>query len=212
VIVGTHHDAPWASAVEDGSGVALLLAQARHWAAVPQDQRPHNLLFVSMGAHMVDGAGTRSFIDRHRDLLERVVLEVHLEHVARRAAVDEGGGLVPTDEPESRWWFTSRVPDLEAEVGAAVRAHDLRRSLIFPPDALGPVPPTDGGFFHGAGVPLVNLLAAPMYLFDADDTLELVHGPSLEPITRAAARIVAWTDGRTPAGMRASMANSSPVV
>ena len=29
VIIGSHHDGPWASAVEDGSGIALVLAQAR---------------------------------------------------------------------------------------------------------------------------------------------------------------------------------------
>lgn len=209
VVVGTHHDAPWASAVEDASGVALLLAQARHWASIPREERPHNLLFVSMAGHMVDGAGTRSFIERHRDLLDRIVLEVHLEHVARAAKVD-CGRLVPTDKPESRWWFTSPIPELEAEVGAIMRAEDLRRSLVLHPEALGPVPPTDGGFFHSAGVPLVNLLAAPMYLFDEADTIDLVHGPSLEPITRAASRLIGWTAGRTAAGMRASTANHLP--
>jgi len=116
---------------------------------------------------------------------------------------------VPTDRPEARWWFTSRIPELEREVGAAIRQEDLRRSLVLAPDALGPVPPTDGGFFHGCGVPLVNLLAAPMYLFDAADTIDFVHGPSLEPITRAVVRIVAWTAGRTAAGMRDAVVEES---
>ncbi|HEX8805134.1 MAG TPA: M28 family peptidase, partial [Acidimicrobiales bacterium] len=46
VVVGSHHDAPWASAVEDGSGIAMVLAQARFWSQVPQAQRPHNMLFL----------------------------------------------------------------------------------------------------------------------------------------------------------------------
>ena len=36
VVIGTHHDAPWASAVEDGTGLAMLLAQAAAWAAKPE--------------------------------------------------------------------------------------------------------------------------------------------------------------------------------
>ena len=32
VIVASHHDGPWASAVEDGSGISLVLAQAHYWS------------------------------------------------------------------------------------------------------------------------------------------------------------------------------------
>ena len=57
---------------------------------------------------------------------------------------------------------------------------------MLPPDVFGPHPTTDGGFFHLDGVPLVNFLTAPFYLFDAMDTLDKIHRPSLVPVTRAA--------------------------
>lgn len=205
VVVGTHHDGPWASAVEDASGIALLLAQARYWAAVPAAERPHNLLFTAMAGHMVAGAGTRAFIEQHRDLLDRIVLELHLEHTARMCEAD-GTSLVPTDDPEPRWWFTTQNPALEDAVEAALVAEDLRRSLILRPDVFGPIPTTDGGFFHAEGVPLVNFLTAPMYLFDSADTLDKVHVPSLEPVSRAAVRLIEWTGGRTAAGNRTGVA------
>ena len=59
VIIGTHHDAPWASAVEDGTGIAMVLAQATAWAAVPESDRPHRLIFLATGAHMAAAAGPR---------------------------------------------------------------------------------------------------------------------------------------------------------
>jgi hypothetical protein len=136
-----------------------------------------------------------------------VVLEVHLEHVAREAR-GEDGRLVPTDRPEVRWWFTSRIPPLQAAVKQAIVREDIDRSILMFPDGFPPgseAPPTDGAFFHPAGVPIVNLLAAPMYLFDAADTVEMIHAESLVPVTRAAARIIAWTRGQTAAGMRASV-------
>jgi hypothetical protein len=88
VIIGSHHDAPWASAVEDASGMALVLAQAAYWAATPAAERPHNLTFLLAAGHMAGGAGTRSFVDRHAASLADTVLEVHLEHAAAEVRGD----------------------------------------------------------------------------------------------------------------------------
>jgi len=204
VVIASHHDAPWASAVEDASGIALVLAQAALWAALPREERPHNLLFLLTSGHMAEAAGTRAFIARYAALLERTVLQLHLEHVARRCiAID--GALQPTDEPEVRWWFTSRIPALQRAVAAALATHDLRRSLVLPPDVFGPMPTTDGAYFHPAGVPLVHFLTAPMYLFDSCDTLDKIHQASLEPLTHAVADIIRTTRGVSAAAMRAAV-------
>ncbi|MCA2223963.1 M28 family peptidase [Nonomuraea aurantiaca] len=197
VIVGSHHDGPWASAVEDASGIALVLAAARHWAAVPVSARPHNLTFLLTSGHMAHAAGTRAFIERHRSALADVVLQLHLEHAALRCETVDGE-LVPTADPEVRWWFTSRVPRLEKLVAETLAEEGLRRSFVLPPDVFSPMPPTDGAFFHPEGVPLVHFLSAPMYLFDSADTLDKIDVAGLEPLARAAVRIVAGTAGWAP--------------
>ena len=203
VIIGSHHDGPWASAVEDASGVALVLAQATYWSRLPPAQRSHRLVFLLNAGHMAGGAGVRAFIDRHKAALDRVVLEVHLEHAATEM-VERDGSLVASGCPEPRWWFTSRLAPLEASVREAIVAEQLERSLILPPEIFGPIPTTDGGRFHLAGVPLVNFLTAPFYLFDAMDTLDKIHRPSLVPVTRAAIRIIGSTNGVSAAAMRAA--------
>jgi len=201
VVVGTHHDAPWASAVEDGTGIAMLLAQATAWAARPRSERPHRMVFAAMGAHMSHGAGTRAFIERHRSKMKHIVLEVHLEHAALEdpepGSADEGPRVTP------RWWFTTEHQALEQVVWDAIVEHRLDRSLVLTPDALAPFPTTDGGFFHLEGVPLVNYLTAPWYLFDPADTMDKVDHASLEKISRAAFDIVASTAGVTAQQMRA---------
>ena len=202
VVIGTHHDGPWSSAVEDGSGMALVLAQATYWAKVPRAERPHRLVFLVNGGHMAGGAGVHSFIERHRPELDRIVLEVHLEHAAREFA-ERDGALAPTGEPEPRWWFTSRIPALEAAVWQAIESEGLERSLLMTPDALAPFPTSDGGPFHPEGVPLVNFLTAPFYLFDRMDNMDKIDAPSLVPLTRAAIRIIESTRGVSAAAMRA---------
>ncbi len=207
VVVGSHHDGPWASAVEDASGVAMVLAQARYWSRLPAASRPHNLIFLLTSGHMVAGAGTREFIRAHADLLPDVVLEVHLEHAALECR-ERDGELVPTGLPEPAWWFTSRNPSLQAAVRGAIVAEDLRRSLIVPPDIFGAFPTTDGGQFHPVGVPLVDFLAAPVYLFDQADTLDKIDRRALAGVTRAAIRIIESTGGVTATAMRAGIAAS----
>ncbi len=202
VIIGSHHDGPWASAVEDGSGIALVLAQAAHWSKVPRTERPRRLLFLLNAGHMAGGAGQRTFVESHTGELESVVLELHLEHAANEFS-DETGVLAPTGRPESRWWFTSIIPRLQDAVRSAIEAEDLRRSMIVPPTMFGPKPTTDGADFYLAGVPLVNYLTAPFYLFDALDTLDKIHRPSLVPVTRAATRIIESTMGVSASAMRA---------
>jgi hypothetical protein len=208
VMIGSHHDGPWASAVEDGSGIALVLAQAAYWAAQPRARRPHRLRFLLQGGHMAGGAGLRRYLADHRDELASVVLEVHLEHAARQFAerTDRPGReLAPTGLVTPRWWFTSRNPDLEAAVLDALTVEQLDRSMLVAPDALGAHPPTDGGLYHTAGVPIVNFLAAPFYLFDAMDTLDKVDRAGLVPLTRATIRIVDATRGVSAATMRAGV-------
>jgi Peptidase family M28 len=202
VIIGSHHDGPWSSAVEDGSGISLVLAQAAYWSARRPEDRPHRLVFLLHGGHMSGGAGLHGFIEAHRDELQRVVLELHLEHAAREFDVGLNG-VAPTGRPVPRWWFTSRIARLEQAVYQALVAENLERSMILAPDAFGEQPPTDGGFYHREGVPIVNFLTAPFYLFDAMDTLDKIDRSNLVPLSRAAIRIIEATRGVTAAQMRA---------
>ncbi len=205
VVIGSHHDGPWASAVEDTSGIALVLAQAEYWSRVPAAQRPHRMLFVLQGGHMAGGAGGFAFHRDHGDDWGRIALEVHLEH-AGRECTEKDGQVVPTGLAEPRWWFTSQIPQLESTVIAALEAERLSRSVVVPPTVFGgEAPPTDAHGFFLAKVPCVSMLAAPFYLFDPQDTLDKVDRENLSAITRAAIRIIESTRGETAQSMRSAM-------
>ena len=204
IVIGSHHDGPWASAVEDASGIAMVLAQAKYWSQVPQEERPHNLLFLLTSGHMAGGAGCQAFVNDNAELIDRIVVEIHLEHTARECR-GEDGRLIPTDKPEIRWWWVSKITELEDVVEDAIKVEDLRRSLLLPPDALGKMPTTDGGFFHPAGVPIVQYLTAPMYLFDPQDTPDMIHQDSLLPVTRSTIRIVNGMQDRSASALRAAV-------
>jgi hypothetical protein len=209
VIIGSHHDGPWASAVEDGSGIAMVLAQAKYWARRRQEDRPHRMVFILQAAHMAGWTGQRKFVEDNPDLMERTVLQVHLEHAAREF-VEEGGELVDTGLPVPRWFFTSRIPELEETVYSAFEEEDLKRSLILAPDAVGGRPPTDGVAYYDVGVPVFHFLGTPWYLFDEFDTLDKVDNENLVGITRTVIRVVGSTAGTSAADMRAAMVAGDP--
>ena len=209
VIVGSHHDGPWASAVEDGSGIGMVLAQAKYWAARKPEDRPHRMIFVLQAAHMAGWVGQKAFVAEHADEVERTVLEVHLEHAAKEI-VEEGGELVETGLPVPRWFFTSRNPELEEAVYSALETEDLKRSLLLAPDAISGRPPTDGVAYYDVGVPIMNFLGGPWYLFDEFDTIDKVDNENLVGITRTVIRIIASTAGTSAADMRAGVVAADP--
>jgi len=72
-----------------------------------------------------------------------------------------------------------------------------------PPEGVfGAYPPTDGGDFHEAGVPIINIIGSPMYLLNAEDTLDKVAADRLEPTTRAVIRVLNEIDGVSMRNLR----------
>jgi len=204
VIIGTHHDGPWNSAVEDASGMALVLAQAKYWSQIPKEQRPFNLLFLMNCAHMAGGKGALTFSEKNKEFFKKVVVGIHLEHVARDVK-SENGKCVPLDDPTIRWWFVSRILPLEEIVENAIIYENLQRSILLPPDGFPPgrdSPPTDGSFYHLEGIPFISFLTAPPYLFDTADTLDLIHEESYQPLTQAVIRIINDLKDYTAKGLR----------
>jgi hypothetical protein len=211
IIFNSHHDGAWASAVEDASGMAMVLAQAKYWSQIPESQRPHNMLFSMTAGHLAGQVGMIAFAERNRELIkDKAVLTVNLEHMARDS-MGENGVLVPLDGPTPRIWYVSRITILEDALENAIVAEDLRRSLVLAPDALKAIIPMyiapvgDGAMFHLLGAPTVQIVNWPTYLLMAEDTPEMVHLESLVPITRAVIRIVNDIGGQTAAGLKSQV-------
>jgi len=189
-LIGCHHDAPFASAVEDASGCSVILAAAKHFAATRKLRRT---LMVNFSAgHFYGSIGTRAFIKEHRDgLLDRIALEFHVEHIAREALQKKDGSLTMLDRPEPIGGFVSFNRHIISAVKSAVLAENLTRIMLLPPEGpLGAFPPTDGGDYYLDDVPLVNFISSPVYLLNSEDTLEKVARERLVPTARTVARVL----------------------
>ncbi|MHB1212061.1 MAG: M28 family peptidase, partial [Candidatus Nanopelagicales bacterium] len=84
IVLTCHHDSPFASPVEDASGVAVVLALARHFAQHRGLKR--RLVVVLTAGHFYGSLGTRTFIEEHReDVVRHTALEITIEHIALEA-------------------------------------------------------------------------------------------------------------------------------
>ena len=193
IVLSCHHDSPFDSPVEDASGCAVVLAMARRFA----EDRPlrRRLIVLFSAGHFYGSIGTRTFIERHPDLVKRTALEVSIEHVALEAAEGRDGLLAPTGRPEVTAMFVSFSREMAEAVVEGVSAHGVDRVILLPAEGpLGDYPPTDGGDWFAAGVPVVNCISNPVYLLTSDDNLRWVDRARLPRMALAFDRIIRRLD------------------
>lgn len=194
MVLSCHHDSPFTSPVEDGSGVAVVLALAQHFARAQKLRR--RLVVLLSAGHFYGSIGTRTFIREHRaELLRRAAIEISIEHIAREAVEDGAGRLVATGLPEPTGVFVPHDPAVAKLVLESLRAFDVRRSVLLPSEGpLGDYPPTDGGDWYHAGIPVINCISNPVYLLTNDDALQWVDKPRMAAMARAFERILCELD------------------
>lgn len=190
VLVTSHHDSPFGGCVEDSSGLAVMLAVARHFARKKRDDRPLSLVFLAAAGNFTRNMGARDFLARHaHDIVPRLVLTLTLEHIGLEAE-ERNGRLVPTGQVEPRGVFVSDRPELLDLATLAILGNDLRRSFIVPvpPDGT----PVDGeaGPYFAAGLPAIGLVSGPEYLLTDDDGPGWLAEDELVPVAKTAIEVL----------------------
>jgi hypothetical protein len=196
-VLSCHHDSPFVSPVEDGTGVAVVLALAKHFAArhAAGERLRRRLVVVLTAGHFYGSIGTRTFIREHPDLVRRTALEISIEHVGLEAEEDPSGALVATGRPETTGIFVPLNETVSGTVLDCLREHGLDRCVLLPAEGpLGPYPPTDGGDWWEAGVPLINHISNPVYLLTDDDAVHWVDRERLPRVAAAFAAVVERLD------------------
>ncbi|MFH1738611.1 MAG: M28 family peptidase [bacterium] len=208
ILLTCHHDAPWASAVEDASGLAILLGLAKRFGS----QKKHlnrNLLFVASSGHFHGGTGNRVFVEKHRgNWLSQTVAALGMEHIAQEAEPDGENGYRLTGRPEVRAIFTENCPSLIQAIKQGIEKHNLDRTLVLPPYLFGPEPPCDAAPYFTAGIASACLISGPLYLFDRHDDPEKVRQEDLSPVLNFFSELVKEIDSMPTEDLHTGLAHS----
>lgn len=204
VVVGTPITGWDSAASERGSGVASLLAIARHFAALPREQRPATLVFVFTSGHEIGFLGLPVFIRAHPDWFAGAAAYVHLgASLAARDWLDTGLGPVqplPTGEP-LRALYVSENPLLQSVAAQAfARAQPLGNT---PPRALNP---GEQAYAYRAGVPIVSSSGPGYWFHTSGDSLAAVEPGLLQGMALSFRDATAGVAASAPGSIRAANA------
>ncbi len=193
MVLSCHHDSPFVSPVEDASGVAVVLALAKHFAEKRDLER--RLVVLLSAGHFYGSIGTRTFIKEHPNVVADTVVEITIEHIAKEAVEDSEGNLVPSGKPEAAGIFVPFNRAVTDAVLESMKAQNVSRVVALPAEGpLGDYPPTDGGDWWEAGVPVINYISNPVYLLTNDDALDWVDVPRMPKVATAFADIIRRLD------------------
>jgi len=196
ILIHSHHDTAFTGAVQDASGVAVVLAMAKYFAQAPASLRDKTLLFATLDSHFFGYTANKGFIKKHTDLGENIILDVCVEHVGLEAK-NVDGRLEITDKCEPRGLIISENEKLIAITKNAVVKNNYGRFTLIPTfSPLGVC--SDAFYIHKAGVPVVSLISAPLYIYDTCDTLDMVAVDELNPTAATLIDIVEATDNLPP--------------
>jgi hypothetical protein len=203
VIVIAHTDSFFQGAIDNAAGIANMLALARHYARPGAAKPRRNMLFVATSGHHVGSVGVRDLITRYPEIMGKTVYAINCEHLAALHAYQlHRGKMVFTANVEDPLLVavSNRSPLLLELLGEAVDRYGLVVNL-----QTSHYPGGDPYPFWTAGVPVVNLIALPLYYHTTRDLPEVMSGPGLERVARA----VAWFMDQTMARSRADLERGS---
>lgn len=191
VMVQSHHDSQGPGAVEDGTGTAEVIALADYYGAQAKKpgytKRQKTMMFTTFDTHFTGYQQHQAFAKKYvvdKRTPYRIVANTTIEHVGKRAVVGPDGKLKTLNQTEPRGIFENLSLPLKAVLDNAVVSNDLRSTAVLNatvPAFLGGIP-TDASFALITGIPVVSLIAGPLYMYDDADTLDKVDQPQLRPV------------------------------
>ncbi|WP_300670294.1 M28 family peptidase [Desulfoluna sp.] len=187
ILISSHHDSCFKGATEDGTGVAMVLAQAAYWSRI--EKREKNLVFVFTDGHHYRGIGAESFAHTHlNDIMAHTIININLEHMAAKGVKENSDGkLVVQDHGALTTIFINESPTAIATTRRMLEKAMPDRTVAIHSTLLGNVPPGESGHFHVvAGIDFIHWIGYPVYLLTAEDTLDKVDQTILNPLARAA--------------------------
>jgi hypothetical protein len=186
IIVMAHHDAYFEGALDNASGMAVMIGLAEYFAKIPKDQRRRTIKFVTTSGHHAGSLGTKWMHDNRSTFLAKTALAINCEHVAVTQAYFDR--MSPTmhmsDNIDARRWWVNGSSQLATMV---LNAYRLFGVTIY--DTMDPTTTADMAVMD-RDVPSIQLIESAVYYHTDHDTVAVVPAPGLAAVARAYAKII----------------------
>ena len=197
IVLNAHADGWFDGAGDNGDGLAVLVALARHFAA-PRLKPQRTLVFVASAGHHTPGInGPRSFLAANPALAKNAVMLINIEHVAQRnfspARTTSADGyreaVADSGEAPIAVGVTNNSPLLQELIDAG----PARFGVNFISERSTFQSGETGGW-ASLNVAKVSVMQAPPLYHTTGEVLDVISTPGLERIARFLASFVAAAD------------------
>ena len=183
VLIIAHLDGYFEAALDNASGVAVMIGLLEHYAKIPRAERPRTIRFLGSAGHH-GGPGTRWLHDNRGTALAKTALAINLEHVAAVRSKYWGPRLrMTTAVSPMRWWVNGSPQLLDVVLDSFAR-FNVGITADMDPGASGEMGPM------ARDVPSIQVITSPEIKHTEQDTAAWVPAAGLEQIARAYARII----------------------
>jgi hypothetical protein len=197
IVLNAHADGWFDGAGDNGDGLAVLIALARHFAK-PANTPQRTIAFVASAGHHTPGInGPRSFVAANPELATQAVMLINIEHVAQRnfsparttAADGYREAVADSGEAPIAVGVTNNSPFLQELIDAG----PARFGVNFISERSTFQSGETGGW---AAVPAakVSVMQAPPLYHTTGEVLDVISTPGLERIARFLAFFVSAAD------------------
>jgi hypothetical protein len=201
IVLNAHVDGWFDGAGDNGDGLGVLIALARHFAK-PANKPQRTIAFVASAGHHTPGInGPRSFLAANPDLAKNAVMLVNIEHVAQR-------NFSPARTTTADGYREAVADSGEAPIAVGVTNNSpfLQELIDNGPARFGVNFISERSTFQSgetsgwAALPVakVSVMQAPPLYHTTGEVLDVISAPGLERIARFLADFVESVD-RAPA-------------
>jgi hypothetical protein len=184
IIVMAHHDSVFTGALDNASGMSVMLALAEYFSKIPQAQRRRTIKFVTTAGHHAGSFGTLWMHDNRATFLAKTAVMINCEHVSTTQTYYFGPSLRKSDNIDARRWWVNGSSKLASLVLSAYKTFGVTIYDEMEPNATG-----DMG--HVArDAPSVQMIESPAWYHTDHDTPDVVPAPGLEAVARAYAKVI----------------------
>ena len=187
VVLNAHADSWFDGAGDNGDGLAILVALARHFAR-PEIRLERSLVLVaSAGHHSAGLRGPERFVAMNPDIVNGTVLVVNLEHTSQRHITP-----ARSNHPDGyREWtmdayeapivagISNMAPFLEDLVERGIERYGT--NFVSGPN---PMASGEGTAYARAGLPVFTTIQGPPMYHTSGEVVEMVSTPGLERMAR----------------------------
>lgn len=191
LVLNAHMDAWYDGAGDNGDGLAVLIALARHFAR-PEIKLQRTLVLIASAGHHTPGLnGPRNAVSMNPELFSNSLLIFNLEHVAQRnfsparSQFEDGYREYIADSGEAPIvvGISNESAFIEQLFNEGVERYGT--NFVSGPSTMAS---GEGGGYRLAGVPIVTTMQAPPLYHTSGEVFEVVSTPGLERM----ARFMAW--------------------